>query len=89
MHFARLAGLHHEPDRGAQALADQMMMDGRAGQQRRDRDAVGSGVAVGQDDDVDAVANGLLGLAGTARPAPERARRRRIRRPGGVKRPAI
>ena len=63
MHLARLAGFDHEADRGAQALADQMMMHGRAGEQRRDRDAVGAGAAVGQDDDVDAVAHRGLGLA--------------------------
>ena len=36
MHFARLAGFDHEADRGAQALADQMMMHGGAGEQRRE-----------------------------------------------------
>ena len=43
MHFARLARFDDEADRGAQALADQVMMHGRAGEQRRDRDAVGAG----------------------------------------------
>ena len=63
MHLARLAGFDHEPDRGTQALADQMMMHGRAGEQRRDRNPVGAGAAVGDDDDVDAVAHRLVGLA--------------------------
>ncbi len=39
------------------------MVHRRAGEQRRDRHAVGAGLAVGQDDDVDAVAHGLLGLS--------------------------
>ena len=38
-------------------------MHGRAGEQRRDRDAVGAGAAVGEDDDVDAVAHRGVGLA--------------------------
>ena len=42
MHFARLAGFDDEADRGAQAGADQMMMHGGAGQQRRDRNPVAS-----------------------------------------------
>ena len=70
MHLARLAGFDHEADRGAQALADQVMMHGRAGEQRRDRNALGAGLAVGQDDDVDAVAHRLLRRARTARRAP-------------------
>ena len=61
MHFARLAGLHHHADRRAQALADQVMMHGGAGEQRRNRNAVGAGLAVGQDDDVAAVAHFLFG----------------------------
>ena len=61
MHLARLAGLHHQPDRGAQAFADEVMMHRRAGEQHRDRNAVGAGLAVGQDDDVAAVAHLFLG----------------------------
>ena len=61
MHFARLAGLDHQADRRAQALADQMMVHGRAGEQRRNRHAVGAGLAVGQDDDVVAAAHCLFG----------------------------
>ena len=57
MHFARLAGFDDEADRGAQSGADQMMMHGGAGQQRRDRNPVGADHAVGQDDDVDALAH--------------------------------
>ncbi len=33
VHFARFAEFHDDADRGAQALADQMMMHGGAGQQ--------------------------------------------------------
>ncbi len=62
MHFARLAGFHDETDRRAQALADQMMMHSRAGEQRRDRHAFGADLAVRQDDDVEAVAHGLFGV---------------------------
>ncbi len=62
MHLARLRGFHDEADRGAQPLADQVVMHGRAAEQRRHRHAVGAGLAVGQDDDVDAVAHRLLGL---------------------------
>ena len=40
MDLARFAGLDDEADRGAEALADQVMMDARRRQQRRDRDAV-------------------------------------------------
>ena len=66
MHLARLAGFHHQADRGAQALADQMMMHGRAGEQRRDRNAVGAGLAVRQDDDVAAAGAPLPRRARTA-----------------------
>ena len=58
MHLVRLAGLDHEADRGPQAAADQMMMHGGRREQRGDRDAVGPGRAVGQDDDVLAGAHG-------------------------------
>ena len=63
VHLVRLARLHHQADRGAQALLDQVMVHGRGGEQRRDRDAVGPGRAVRQDDDVVLLgAHGLLGL---------------------------
>ena len=79
VHFARLAGFDDEADRGAQALADQVMMHGRAGEQRRDRNAVGAGAAVGQDDDVDAVAHRGVGFAAQRGDAPPPCRRRRAR----------
>ena len=62
MHLARLAGLDHQTDRGSQAVADQVMVHAGGRQQRRDRHAVGPDHAVGQDDDVDAGVDGLLGL---------------------------
>ena len=43
--------------------ADQVMMHGRGRQQRRDRNAVRPRHAVGQDDDVDALADGGFGAA--------------------------
>ena len=84
MHLARLAGLDHEADRGAQALADQVMMHGRAGEQRRDRDALGAGAAVRQDDDVDAVAHGRFGARAQRVERVLQAGGAVLGRPGGV-----
>ena len=61
MHLARLAGFDDQADRGAQALADQVMMHRRRRQQRRDGDAVRADLAVGQDDDVVAAGDRRLG----------------------------
>ena len=61
MHLARLAALDDDADRGAQAGADQMMMHGGAGEQRGDRNPVAADHAVGQDDDVDALAHRAFG----------------------------
>src|ERR1700683_4659831 len=66
MNFARLAGFDDEPHGRAQTLADQMMMYGGAGEQRWNLNAVGAGAAVGQDDDVDAVAHRAVGLRAQA-----------------------
>ena len=52
MDLARFAGLDHEADRGAQPLADQVMMDGGRRQKGRNRDPVRPDHAVGKDDDV-------------------------------------
>ena len=52
MDFARLSRLDDEAHGGAQALADQVMMHGRGGEQRRDRNPVRPDHAVGQHDDV-------------------------------------
>ena len=67
VHFARLAGLDDEADRGAQTLADQVMMHGGGRQQRRNRDAVRPDHAVGQDDDVEAAADRLFGAVAKPR----------------------
>ena len=61
MHLARLAGFDDEADRGAQALADQVMVHGRRRQQRRNGDAVRPDLAVGQDDDVVAAGDRRFG----------------------------
>ena len=61
MHLARLAGFHHHADRGAQSVADQVVVHRRGRQQHRDRNAVGAGLAVGQDDDIAAGAHLFLG----------------------------
>ncbi len=60
MDFARFTRLDHEADRGAQALPDQVMMDGRAGEQRRYGNIVRSRAAIGENDNVDAFAHGRL-----------------------------
>src|ERR1041385_5782934 len=54
VHLARLCRLDHDPDRGAKPLTDQVMVHGGAAEQRRHRHAVGAGLPVGQDDNVDA-----------------------------------
>ena len=70
VHVARLARLDHEPGLQARALAHEVVVHRRDGEQRRDRDAVGADVAVGEDQDVDA-----------ARRAPRRPRGRSARAP--------
>jgi hypothetical protein len=61
MHLTWLARLQHHADRGAQALADEMVVHRRAGEQRRNRNAAGAGLAVRQNDDVAALAHLFLG----------------------------
>ncbi|MNV07343.1 hypothetical protein D3C71_977650 [compost metagenome] len=56
--FARFTGFHDETDRGAQTLADQVMVHGGRRQKCRDRDAVRAELTVGENDDVVAAANG-------------------------------
>src|SRR5665213_41718 len=56
MHLARLAGLQHQADGGAQALSNEMMMNSCASEQYRYLNSVGAALAVGQDDDVAASA---------------------------------
>ena len=62
MDLARLAGLEHEPGLQARALAHEVMVDAADRQQRRHRRALGARRAVGQDQDVDAVGERLVGL---------------------------
>ena len=51
VHLARFAGLDDDAGAHAQALADQVVVHRRGGQQRRDRDAVLADLAVRQDQD--------------------------------------
>ena len=67
MDFAGFAGLDDETDRGAPSRADQMMMHGRGGEQRRNGDAIGSDHAVGKDDDIVAALHRLFGPFAQAR----------------------
>ena len=87
MHLARLAGFDDDADRRAQADADQMMMHGGAGQQRGDRNPVGAGHAVGQDDDVDAFAHRAFGARAEFIEHLLHARRAEAGVEGGVERP--
>src|SRR3546814_20052140 len=59
--LARLAVFDHEPDRSAQALADQVMVDGRRRKQRRDRHTIGTDLPGGKDADVVAAPHRRLG----------------------------
>src|SRR2546430_1895651 len=58
MHLARPARLHHQPDRRAQALPDQVMTHGGAGEQRRNRNVLSAGASIRGDDDDGALADG-------------------------------
>jgi hypothetical protein len=61
MDLARLAALQDEADPGARALADQVVVNTRDGQERRDRGVVAVDAAVGQDDEIVAVGDGGAG----------------------------
>ena len=89
VHLARFAGLDHHADGGAQSLADQVMMHRRGREQRRDRNAVRAGLAVGQDDDVVAVAHRLLGVLAQARERVLHAARAMLDRVGDVERARV
>ena len=52
VHFARSAGLDHQTRRRAQAGADQMLVDGRQRQQRRNGNLRGTDTPVADDQDV-------------------------------------
>src|SRR6266446_10587772 len=86
MYLARLAGLDDKTDRGAEALANQVMVNGGTGQQRWNRNAVGAGIAIRQNDDVDAVPNRLFGLVAQVGKRGRKSRRAMIGRPDGVER---
>jgi hypothetical protein len=60
VHLARRTGLDHEADLGAQAGANQMVVHGAGGQQHRDRQVRGIGLAVGEDQNVRAVVHRLF-----------------------------
>ena len=64
--LARLAGLEHEPGLQARALAHQVVVDARDREQRRDRRPLGADRAVGQDQDVDAGRERVVGLRADA-----------------------
>ncbi len=64
VHFARGAGLDHEAGGGTQPLPYQVLVDGREGEQRRDRDSHAVDQAVGHDDDGIAGTHRVLGLRG-------------------------
>ena len=86
VHFARLAGLDDKPDRGAQAFADQVVMHRRTGEQRWNGNAVCAGAAVGENDDIDAVAHRFVGLRTQSRQRGFHAGGAVFGRPGCVKR---
>ena len=74
--LARLAGLEHESRAQARALAHEVVVHGADGQQRGDRRALGTGGAVGEDEDVDArrdVVGRLVAHVGQALLHPRRA----------------
>ena len=64
--LARLAGLEHEPGLQARALAHEVVVHARDREQRRDRRPLGADRAVGEDQDVDAVGERLVGLRARA-----------------------
>src|SRR3984893_5696799 len=57
----RIAGFDDKANRGAQPLADQVMMHRRRRKKRRDRNAIAAGHTVGQDDDVEAAVDRVFG----------------------------
>ena len=71
VHFARVARLHDEPDLGARLLADEVVVDRRREEQRRDRRPLAVRVAVGEHEH----ALALLDRRGWLPRAPGRARR--------------
>ena len=62
VHLARAAGFHHQPGGGAQPFMHQVVVDGRQRQQGGDGDVVSAHLAVADDQDVVATADGVLRL---------------------------
>ncbi len=56
-------GLDDEAGTGAQALLDQMLVDRRRCQQRRNGDMLGIDLAIGDDQDVGTGAHGIFGIS--------------------------
>jgi hypothetical protein len=62
MRFAGSAGFDDESDPGAQAFGDQVVMDGRGGQQGRDGDVLAIDPAIRDDEDARALVHVVLGF---------------------------
>ena len=62
MDFAWFAGFQHQPDAGARAFPNEMMVQPRNGEQRRHRRVLMVNAAVRQDQDVHALLDGAAGL---------------------------
>ncbi len=80
MHLARFARFEHQAGAGAGAGADQVMVQAGDREQRRDGRVLRVNAAVGQDQDVGAAGDRLVGLARRAPQAPAPGRRR-LRQP--------
>ena len=83
---ARLAGLDHQAGAQPRAAADEVVVDGGDGQQRRHRHPLGTDVAVGQDQDVGAVVDVAGGLGAQVVEADLHPVRPLLDRPGDVER---
>ena len=86
--LAGLAALEQETDPGALDRPQQVVVDGAAGEQRRHRDAVGSGRPVGEGDEGAAVVDRLLGFPAKAVERVAEPRGALFEGPGGVERAA-
>ncbi len=86
MDLPRVAGFDDEADRGAQPLADQMMMHRRRRKEGRDRNAVGAGQTVGQDDDVEAAVDRVFGAVAESAKGIRHAFRAAFRKIGDIER---
>ena len=84
--LARLAGLHHQADLGAQPLADQMMVHRRRRQQRRDGDVVRIHPAIRENQNVVTLAHQFLGPGADPVEGRFHARRTHVRRVTHVER---